>query len=63
MSTIDDHHPTASAVADDHYHASALRILRAIAEVDPARAGARLILPDGRTVDLEALGTRLGRSA
>jgi hypothetical protein len=56
--------PASSPKTDNHDHqANALRILRAIAEVDQSIGAARLILSDGRAVVLQVATPRRGRSA
>ena len=52
-------HPTIAIPAEDH-RAEAIRILLALAEVDPTVSGTTLILSDGRTEYLDVEKLRQG---
>lgn len=52
-------HSTTAGLAEDH-RAAAIRVLLALAEVDPTVSGATLILPDGSLTYLDAAALRRG---
>jgi hypothetical protein len=53
----------ATTAASEDRRATALRILRALAEVDPTVSGAALILPDGSVTYLDAAQLQRGSAA
>jgi hypothetical protein len=54
---------TTTAGGSEDRRAMAIRILLALAEVDPTISGATLILPDGSTAYLDATQLRRGGAA
>jgi hypothetical protein len=54
---------TTAVVGSEDRRAAAIRILLALAEVDPTISGATLILPDGSTAYLDATQLRRGGAA
>jgi hypothetical protein len=54
---------TTTAGASEDRRATAIRILLALAEVDPTISGATLILPDGSTAYLDATQLQRGGAA
>ena len=63
MPTLKDRFHATTAFSTDDRRAGAVRILLALAEVDPTVSGATLILPDGRTEFADAEALRRGGRA
>lgn len=53
----------ATTAASEDRRATAIRILRALAEVDPSISGAALILPDGSVTCINAAQLQRGGAA
>ena len=63
MPTFKNHLPATTVLSTEGRRAEAIRILLALAEVDPTVSGATLILPNGRAEYFDAEALRRGSRA